>query len=159
MVSTYNRQKAVAYAQKWALSNNPKFYHFDDIGGDCTNFVSQCLLAGDCDMNYEKYFGWYYINQNNRAPSWTSVEFFKTFLLSNHKKGPFATLQNISNLQIGDIIQLKQNVYTYNHTLIISKIERGQIYICAHTNDSLNRPLSSYNYLEAKGFHIEGNRV
>ena len=38
-----NLEKELDYAQKWALSRNPAYYNFDDIGGDCTNFVSQCL--------------------------------------------------------------------------------------------------------------------
>lgn len=41
MVKTiYNREKAVEYAQKWALSRNPQFYDFDSLGGDCTNVGS-----------------------------------------------------------------------------------------------------------------------
>lgn len=56
----YDRAQAVAYARRWALSRNPLFYDFTGIGGDCTNFVSQCLLAGCCVMDYEPVFGWYY---------------------------------------------------------------------------------------------------
>lgn len=36
----YNRQDAVDYALKWALSRNPKYYDFKDLGGDCTNVGS-----------------------------------------------------------------------------------------------------------------------
>lgn len=43
---SYKRNLAVAYAKKWALSRNPKYYNFDPVGGDCTNFISQCLYAG-----------------------------------------------------------------------------------------------------------------
>ena len=39
----YNREHALQYAKKWALSRNPLCYNFSGIGGDCTNFVSQCL--------------------------------------------------------------------------------------------------------------------
>lgn len=156
MVGTYNRQKAVEYAQKWALSHNPNFYQFEDIGGDCTNFISQCLLAGECDMNYNKYFGWFYVDSNNRSPSWASVEYFYRFLTTNTKQGPFATQTTLQNLKIGDIIQLRQG-NVFNHTLIISKILNGEIYICAHTDDSLNRPLSSYSYIEHRALHIEGS--
>ena len=48
----YNRQKAVAYARRWALGRNPEFYDYNEIGGDCTNFVSQCVYAGIGIMNY-----------------------------------------------------------------------------------------------------------
>ena len=36
----YNRQKAVDYALKWALSRNPSYADFENMGGDCTKLVS-----------------------------------------------------------------------------------------------------------------------
>ena len=65
MIEKYNRYAAKEYAKKWAFSRNPKYYNFDPIGGDCTNFISQCILAGSNTMNYTKNTGWYYINGNN----------------------------------------------------------------------------------------------
>lgn len=156
MIKQYNRQKAVLYAQKWALSRNPKYYAFDSVGGDCTNYISQCLLAGGGVMNFDKYYGWFYNSQNSRSPSWASVEYLSRFLLQNQTLGPFAVLQQVDNLQIGDIIQLKQTQADFNHSLIISKIENGRIFICAHDNNSLDRPLSSYNFVDIKGLHISG---
>ena len=157
MINQYNRKLASDYAIRWALARNPKFYAFDNIGGDCTNYISQCLLAGGGVMDYNKYFGWYYESQHNRSPSWTSVKFLQKFLLENKTKGPFAKVENINNLQIGDLIQLKQTyVNDYNHTLFISNIINGQLYVCAHNDDSKNRPFSSYNYISAMGLHIEG---
>jgi hypothetical protein len=41
----YDRARALAYAEKWALSRNPAYFSFDGLGGDCTNFISQCLYA------------------------------------------------------------------------------------------------------------------
>lgn len=82
MIKEYDRQSAVAYAKKWALDKNPSFNYFDDLGGDCTNFVSQCLLAGGVIMNFDKYYGWFYKNSFDRSPSWTGVEYLKQFLLS-----------------------------------------------------------------------------
>ena len=51
MIKEYDRTKAITYAQNWALKSNPAFYHFGGKGGDCTNFISQCLLAGGGVMN------------------------------------------------------------------------------------------------------------
>ena len=33
----YDRRAAVRYALDWAFARNPRFYDFEDIGGDCTN--------------------------------------------------------------------------------------------------------------------------
>ena len=155
MIKQYDRQSAIEYAQKWALSSNPNFYHFGGIGGDCTNYISQCLLAGGAVMNYTKY----YENSNNRSPSWTSVQYLERFLINNSDIGPFAKIETINNLEVGDLIQIRQNPLIFNHTLIISKIENGEIFVCAHSNDALNKPLKSYYYRELKGLKIEGIRV
>ena len=40
----YDRAAAVAYADEWALGNNPSFWSSPD--SDCANFVSQCVAAG-----------------------------------------------------------------------------------------------------------------
>ena len=42
----YDRSAAVTYAHRWAFGRNPRYYNFDELGGDCTNFASQCLYAG-----------------------------------------------------------------------------------------------------------------
>lgn len=158
MIKNYNRFLAVGYAKKWALSHNPNFYNFGRIGGDCTNFVSQCLLAGGALMNYEKIKGWFYISANNRSASWTDVEFFEKFLTKNIGIGPFAKIAPVEDLEVGDIIQLRQNYYRFNHSLIISKIEDDEIYVCAHSKDVLDFPLSRYPYIERRGLHIIGIR-
>ncbi|MBQ7880272.1 MAG: amidase domain-containing protein [Clostridia bacterium] len=150
----YNREKAVEYAKKYALKYNPAYFHFDGIGGDCTNFISQCLLAGGGKMNYDKYYGWFYIDKNNRSPSWSSVKYLQRFLLSNLSPGFKTKVMPIDKLQLGDIIQIRQNPDTFNHTVIITKITNREIYVCAHSYDALDKPLSSYNYLELKGLHI-----
>jgi len=159
MFKSYDRFSAVEYARRWALDHNPKYYHFGGIGGDCTNYISQCLYAGGAVMNYDKFRGWYYNSITSRSPSWTGVNELGHFLLNNQGIGAFASIRPIEELELGDLIQLRQNPFRYNHTLIITKIENGQIYICAHSRDKKDVPLSSYPYLERRGIHIEGIRV
>ena len=58
---SYNREKVYEYAKKWAYGRNPKYYNFDSVGGDCTNFVSQCMKNGGApDINYGNYTGGWY---------------------------------------------------------------------------------------------------
>ena len=90
-VLPYDRAAAVAYAHRWALGRNPQFYDYEEIGGDCTNFASQCLYAGTGIMNFTPIYGWYYINANEKAPAWTGVEYFRNFLVRKESSpGPFA---------------------------------------------------------------------
>ena len=58
-VKSYDRRSAAAYAQRWAYFRNPDFLDFSDLGGDCTNFASQCIYAGSGVMNFTPTYGWY----------------------------------------------------------------------------------------------------
>ena len=81
----YRRAPAIEYAHRWAYSRNPAYANFDRMGGDCTNFASQCLFAGCGVMNETKTFGWYYHSLASRAPGWTSVVYLHQFLTTNMK--------------------------------------------------------------------------
>ena len=162
----YNRIRAVQYAKKWALERNPLFIDFAGRGGDCTNFVSQCILAGCCTMNFTTDFGWYYITSENRAPAWSSVEFLYDFLTGdpifiseNGGVGPYGIEVGDSEVREGDVVQLADEEGDFYHTLIISEVQPNEILVCAHTNDALDRPLSSYNYASLRYLHIRGSRI
>lgn len=154
----YVRENAVLYARKYAFVRNPLFTTFEGIGGNCTNFVSQCVLAGSCVMNFTPVYGWYYLSLNRRSPSWSGVEFFYNFITSNLDVGPFGAEVDMSRVEIGDVVQLADSTGDYYHTLLISKIENGEIFICANTNDALDKPLSEYTYATARFIHILGVR-
>ena len=163
---SYNRARAVEYARRWALSRNPLFINFAGRGGDCTNFVSQCIYAGSCQMNFTPDYGWYYINENDRAPSWSSVEFFydfitgsSSFTTQNGGIGPFGIEVDALGVFEGDVVQLADETGDFYHTLLITGFAEGQTLVSAHTNDALDRPLSSYNYSSLRYIHIEGVRL
>lgn len=155
----YDRQKAKEYAKKWAYGRNPKYYDFDKLGGDCTNFVSQAIYAGSNIMNYTKNTPWYYNSLNDRSPSWTGVEFLSKFLVDNKGVGPRGRQVQINEVQIGDVVQLSFDGTSFSHTLIIVNIgdilTLDNIYIACHTYDSYNRRLSTYNFENIKFIHIE----
>jgi len=155
----YNRENAVEYARRWALDRNPLFFNFMGIGGDCTNFVSQCVFAGCCQMNFTDTFGWYYRNQNDRAPAWTGVQFFYNFITQNVGPGPFASEADPTSLELGDIIQLGRRDGTFYHTLIVTGFDGDQYLVSAHTDDSLDRSLDTYSYRMIRYLHIEGVNV
>ena len=81
---------------------NPSYYNYDAIGGDCTNFVSQCIFAGSQVMNYR----WYYRNANQKSPSWTGVEFLYQFLTQNKSLGPYGRMVTQKEVEVGDIAQI-----------------------------------------------------
>jgi len=154
----YNRARAVAYAQKWAFSRNPAFLNFDGMGGDCTNFASQCLYTGSGIMNYTDTFGWYYRSSRDRSPSWTGVPYLYNFLISNKSVGPYAVQTDAQQVLPGDLVQLGTAAGQFYHSPVIVAADGDDIYVAAHTDDAYMRPLSSYTYDQARFLHIVGVR-
>ena len=43
---SYDTGKAISYARKYCKNYNKNYRNYRNSGGDCANFVSQCLIAG-----------------------------------------------------------------------------------------------------------------
>ena len=159
VVKPYNRENAVAYARKYAFSQNSLFANFAGIGGNCTNFVSQAIYAGSCEMNYKPTFGWYYISMNERAPAWTGVDYFYNFITTNADVGPFGRQATPDEMEVGDVIQLGRDGEGYYHTLLIVGFEGDDPLIAAQTDNALGRALSTYTYDFSRYIKILGVRL
>ena len=159
----YNRLAAVRYARRWAFRRNPAFYNFDELGGDCTNFVSQCVFAGSGVMNFTPDVGWYYLSPELRSPSWTSASAFYNFMTTNEGVGPYGIDAPLELAQIGDVMQFAYaGSESFTHTLLIVSVGATpapeNIFLAAHTNDAYRRPFTSYDITNARLIHIEGVR-
>jgi hypothetical protein len=162
-IKAYQRERAVAYARRWAFDRNRLFYDFAGVGGDCTNFVSQCVLAGSCVMNFTPDFGWYYRTVSDRAPAWSGVDAFWSFFTGapdfasvNGGIGPFGREAASQELELGDVVQLGREDGSYYHTLLVTGRRGEELLVAAHTNDALDRPLSSYRAARKRFLHIRG---
>ena len=154
----YISENAVAYARKYAFTQNPLFSSFAGIGGNCTNFVSQAIYAGSCEMNYTPTYGWYYISLNERSPSWTGVDFFYNFITGNEGVGPYGREGSLDELEIGDVIQLAKNAEGYYHTLLVVGFDGEDTLVAAQTDNAYGRPLSTYTNDYARYIKILGVR-
>lgn len=157
----YDRQAAVNYAHRWAYHRNPQFYNFDELGGDCTNFASQCLFAGTGVMNYTPTFGWYYNSQYNRAPAWTGVPFFYNFLTrKKDSPGPVGEEVDVNGVRPGDFVQLSfaNGIFTHNPVIVeVNGIPLPEnILVAAHTEDADYRPLNTYPIEAVRFLHVLG---
>lgn len=150
----YDREAAVQYAKKWAYGRNPAFYDFTRIGGDCTNFASQCIFAGAGVMNFTPVTGWFYRSTNDRTASWTGVEYLYNFLTRNDGVGPYAMEVPLSELQVGDIVQLGRATGDFYHSPVVVGFSGGEILVAAHTYDVYGKRLSSYTFERSRGIHI-----
>lgn len=161
-LENYNRRAAVAYAHRWAYGRNPAFYDYEELGGDCTNFASQCIFAGSGIMNFTPTYGWYYLDSNQKAPAWTGVPYLWNFLTREEESvGPVAKAATLADLLPGDIIQLSfTGDGTYQHSPVV--IATGRIptlqntLVAAHSYDSDYRPLSTYQFQDIRFLHITG---
>lgn len=160
VVVPYNRMEAVNYANIWALKRNPRYLDFSNLGGDCTNFISQCLYAGSKIMNFTPVYGWYYIDANNRSPSWTGVRYLYQFLITNKTKAVFAKETNVEEMMPGDVIQLGDKNGNFYHSLLVMTTgpipSVDNITISTHTFDHHMRPLNTYEYDKIRYLHILG---
>ncbi|GHU63227.1 hypothetical protein FACS189418_6100 [Clostridia bacterium] len=154
----YSRELAISYAHRWSYERNPAYFDFEHYGGDCTNFVSQCLHAGGISMSYAE-DGWYYVSSYKRAPAWTSVQTFYEYFTRSHSQGIKARVVNLTEILPGDVIQLSFSPALFSHTVLVvgaqGEKKPGDIMIAAHNIDSDYRPLSTYEYIKLRAIHLE----
>lgn len=120
----YDRAAAVGYAYRYAENpNDQRWKNYEQYGGNCANFVSQCLYAGGMPFDtigkseVEK---WYWYSDTSRTPSWTSANALKNYLLISQKvkQGIQMRLGTPEELQLGDVVQLGDLEHT-RHTMIV----------------------------------------
>lgn len=157
----YDRLAVVSYAHQWAYGRNPAFYDYEQLGGDCTNFASQCILAGSGVMNFTPTYGWYYIDSNQKAPAWTGVPYLYNFLTrQGTSPGPVGIACAMEDVRPGDLIQLSFKGTEFQHSPMVVSVEYPitpeNILVAAHSYDADNRPLSTYEYRDIRFVHIVG---
>ncbi|WP_369901116.1 amidase domain-containing protein [Bacillus manliponensis] len=160
---TYNRLEAVKYAERWWDDRNPAFRNFPD---NCTNFISQCLYAGDTPMrgypNIRK--GWW--QQNNQwSWSWAVAHSFYWYLSGETVGLRAKQVEKPEDLLLGDIIIYDfENDGRWNHTtIVVAKDANGMPLVNAHSANSRRRywayeDSSKYTpQMKYKFFHILDN--
>jgi len=166
---TYDREAAVAYAKRWALGRNPEYKDYENWGGDCTNFISQCIRAGNIPLDHSgnsPINKWYWYSDKERTPTWTASEPFYKYITGNNKEGTenygiYAVEVDYNQLEIGDIVQLTYEGRAYHNMIISEVILEGDYLIdylvCQHTYDLLNYPLSlkegDKRYIKILGYY------
>ena len=157
----YDRTAAVMYAHQWAYGRNPAYYDYEKLGGDCTNFASQCIFAGSGIMNFTPTFGWYYIDANQKAPAWTGVMYLWNFLArKGFSVGPVGEPCRLEDLRPGDIVQLSFKGTDFQHSPVVVSVGAvptlENTLVAAHSYDADNRPLSTYEFRDIRYLHITG---
>ncbi len=145
----YDRLRAVQYAEKWWNSYNPVYKKFDV---DCTNYISQCLHAGNAPMrgypNRSK--GWWMRN-NNWSYSWTVANSLRWYIPSSKVGLRGKEVNSPEELKLGDVICYDfQGDGRYDHTTIVTaKDANGMPLVNAHTTNSRMR---YWNYEDSTAY-------
>ncbi|GAA0786051.1 amidase domain-containing protein [Hathewaya limosa] len=163
----YKRSQAIKYADRycgvtWATSGanpkyNKKYKNYTGIGGNCTNYVSQCL--GDKEGGDLRHGGgWYAIykkyNFADCSAAWVNADAFKNHLIYSGKgrllkRGSFETLVTpsdnnpngfIGKVQPGDIIAYEKKHKTDHNAIVTALDSHGYPMINSHTVERYHVP-------------------
>ena len=165
----YSRLNAVNYALTYAINPNPLYRFFPEIGdggGDCSNFISQCLYAGGAPFDYGSNAPWWYnkkgtlnVNDDTWSVSWAVAHsLYWTLKIRGDKnlngvKGIEVT--NINMLELGDIIQYENYRGIIYHSAIITSFDyAGQNKLPRITQHTFNAANISYIKPAAKKMHF-----
>ncbi len=153
----YDRAAAVRYAHRWAFGRNPRYYDYEKLGGDCTNFASQCLYAGAGVMDWTPTYGWYYAGANDKAPAWTGVPYLYNYLTRTRTApGPAAREVPYGALAPGDVVQLSFDGVRWAHSPVVVSAGSDGVRVAAHSEDADERPLAGYDFARARFLHVFG---
>ena len=157
----YDRQAAVAYAKQWVTDRNDEWPDYSMSGGNCQNFVSQCLLAGGIPMDSsgDAVWKWYGDIPNNlpqmagRSASWSGVDEFLQYAASNTGSGMVAVADaDYYSGEIGDVLILGYDEEKLYHAVIITDVvtdEEGNVVdylVHSNTANQESFPVSAYGY-------------
>lgn len=141
----YDRLKAQQYAENWWNGANPHYLFF--ATDDCTNFVSQCLVAGGMPMLYtgKRASGWWYKGKSGSQElwsySWAVANALQLYLHSANNGSVAFRVDSPQQLTIGDVICYDWNGDgRYQHSAFVTSVnENGMPLVNAHTVESRNR--------------------
>lgn len=135
----YDRLKAVQYAERWWNTPNPAYKSFEV---NCTNYISQCLHAGEAPMRGQpnRGEGWWMTN-NNWSYSWSVAHSMKTHLPASKIGLRAKVATSPEKLLLGDVICYDfQGDGRFDHTTIVTgKDANGMPLVNANTYNSRMR--------------------
>jgi hypothetical protein len=149
---TYNREAAVAYADRYcgvAIPGstgryNQRYRDFTFLGGDCTNFVSQVLAdsqAGGLPTDP----GWSYRN-GNPTPAWVRADAFVRHMLQTGRvrclhRGTIAEAgPSLDRLRPGDLIAVEEKGTIEHLMVVVGRDHWGTPLVDSHSADRYHVP-------------------
>ncbi len=141
----YRRELVAAYADRWWNEANPAYELFEV---NCTNYVSQCVFAGEAPMNYtgKRESGWWYKGRTGGQESWSyswavsnALQLYLSFPRSTGMRA--TTVESASELSLGDVITYDwSGDGRFQHTTVVTAFDAdGMPLVNANTVPSRHR--------------------
>ena len=125
----YNADEAIKYSNKYWKHYNHRYYNYSRVGGDCCNFVSQCLSAGGMPHTDTWYPG---------SVAWINVPATRKHF---SKYGMKITADNSSVRRGNPVYYDWQGDGVYDHTaLCVGTNASGMPIVNAHTTNVYHAP-------------------
>ncbi len=133
------------YTEKYWKNYNPAYRKYNAAGGDCTNYLSQGLLAGGwkqiSTVTPEEYDTWYYAS-NGTADAWIGVNEWSWFTQTAKRT---TALANVYQMTVGDVLQVDFNKDgSKDHSMMTTyRSSSGVPYLTYHDADTYRRSVAS----------------
>ena len=127
---SYNTANAISYAKKYCSHYNSKYKDYSHSGGDCANFVSQCLIEGGLSLK-----GCSGLDSKGAIP-------YVPDLRSCLKQKGWHFTQGVSKKFKAGYPFFEGN----SHAMIATGVSGSTITYCGHTNDRFNNQLVNSKY-------------
>lgn len=173
----YDPEAAVKYAMTWVdpqktLRNTQQFDIYDEVGGNCNNYISQAINAGGIPMDIigDEFTQWKWYSDDvnieetayGRSPAWAGVEEFYLYARENTGYGLSAAVdENVYSGAVGDVLQFGYGDEWLHSVLItaVIKDKDGNVVdylVNSNTTDRINYPASAYGYPQQRLIKILG---
>lgn len=139
--NSYNRIAARDYAYKYWSSYNPAYTSYKGNGGDCANFVSQCLHAGGIPTD---------TTWKADSVSWIRASAVPSYMMN---KG-YATKTSYTNATAGSFAYTSSGA---GHAVLVTINDGAKIAYTAHTTDRKDAAFSSTDLNGNYSFYVIKN--
>ncbi|MEE1837054.1 amidase domain-containing protein [Streptomyces sp. SP17KL33] len=141
----YDYKAMATYTEKYWKNYNPAYRKYNAAGGDCTNYLSQGLLAGGwkqiSTVTPEEYDTWYYAS-NGTADAWIGVNEWSWFTQTAKRT---TALANVYQMDVGDVLQVDfDKDGSKDHSMMTTyRSSSGVPYLTYHDADTYRRSVAS----------------
>ncbi|MBI5001168.1 MAG: amidase domain-containing protein [Euryarchaeota archaeon] len=159
----YLRNAAYGYANQWYGARNPHYNDFTGSGGDCANFVSQCLVAGGISLWQGTDGAGYGVYPDvDRPTSYSNgtmpyCDYLHQHLTKYEPVDYYYVVEGVNDsipasIQVGDAVIFGNATDHYKHAMLVVWVGAADIGLAAHTTDTWNA--SYWGVLASTSFSV-----